>query len=337
MAALFWSEASEQRNRITRDYEPTQPFVLMSFMERLGATRFVDVGSNIGYYAMLVSLLPGVAAIHAFEAEDRSFAELARNIDLNGLRGRVTAEKVAISGRVGHVDFAVADPLSGINSVAETTFHRAELFREMRRIPCRPLDDAVCAEGERIGLKIDVEGHEAEVIAGAGRLLSRNTCVLQVEIYKDGGKMDQALLECGLSRIFRVGGDVYYSNAPELRDPTVRLAALEDALERVVDFTLGRWPDPSKALDVVTVRAERRGNAVAARIEADRRFFHGDVEYAFYLMVQGRKSVVLWYTDSPEATFPLSDAIAGCALEVRGFVREKANPDKKVMKKARVI
>ncbi|MBK5939811.1 hypothetical protein [Halochromatium roseum] len=52
---------------------------------------------------------------------------------------------------------------------------------------------------------------------------------------------------------------------------------------------------------------------------------------AFYLMVAGKKAVVHWYTPSPEVALPIPEAAGHESLEVRGFVREQAQPDKKRM------
>jgi hypothetical protein len=70
---------------------------------------------------------------------------------------------------------------------------------------------------------------------------------------------------------------------------------------------------------------------VHARCEASPEHFQGALEYAFYLMVGGKKAVVHWYTPSPEVALPIPEAAGREPLEVRGFVREQAHPDKKRM------
>lgn len=108
---------------------------------------------------------------------------------------------------------------------------------------------------------------------------------------------------------------------------------LDDPINPNIDQVLAeinRYPP-------LTVSATCDGNVVVARCIAGSEHFQGDLEYAFYLMVDGVKTQVLWYTPNPEAQFTLPDGVAGKKLEVRGFVREVANPDKKVMKVAPVV
>ena len=82
------------------------------------------------------------------------------------------------------------------------------------------------------------------------------------------------------------------------------------------------------------VSATQQGGSVIGRCVASPAYFQGELEYAFYLMIDGEKALVAWYTPNPEVCFTLPDGAEGKALEVRGFVREKANPEKKLMRGA---
>ena len=57
---FFWSEKSESRNQLTARYEPIQALLLFEFAARAGATAFVDVGANVGFYSLVMSLLPAI-------------------------------------------------------------------------------------------------------------------------------------------------------------------------------------------------------------------------------------------------------------------------------------
>lgn len=103
------------------------------------------------------------------------------------------------------------------------------------------------------------------------------------------------------------------------RDP--RLPATAEPLRR-----------PPSRPDPLTVNATRHGEVVTARCTADPEHFAGELEYAFYLMAGGQKALVHWYTDQPEVRLTVPPEARGQTLEVRGFVREKANPEKKLMR-----
>ncbi|MBK1648208.1 hypothetical protein CKO36_06235 [Rhabdochromatium marinum] len=56
----------------------------------------------------------------------------------------------------------------------------------------------------------------------------------------------------------------------------------------------------------------------------------GELEWAFYLLVEGKKTQMRWYEPSPAHRFTLPPEQAGKAAQVRGFVRAVAAPDHKL-------
>lgn len=95
---------------------------------------------------------------------------------------------------------------------------------------------------------------------------------------------------------------------------------------------LQRLRTPSDAAPIAFPRPRRVLYAVNHNCTADPEHFAGELEYAFYLMAGGRKALVHWYTDQPEVRLTVPPEARGQTLEVRGFVREKANPEKKLMR-----
>lgn len=89
--------------------------------------------------------------------------------------------------------------------------------------------------------------------------------------------------------------------------------------------------------DLFAVTASREGNLVKGRcVVSPEGDFCGELEYAFYLMVGGQKALVQWYTASPAVSFTVPDDAGEQRLEVMGFVREKLNPEKKMIRSAAV-
>lgn len=56
----------------------------------------------------------------------------------------------------------------------------------------------------------------------------------------------------------------------------------------------------------------------------------GAMEYAFYLLADGRKTQVRWYEASPTHTFTLTSEEAGRPVQIRGFVRAAEAPKQKL-------
>ena len=82
----------------------------------------------------------------------------------------------------------------------------------------------------------------------------------------------------------------------------------------------------------LVVTAAREGNEVRGQCVVGEEHFSGELEYAFYLMVGGKKALVQWYTPDPKVCFTVPSDTGQQKLELLGFVRERLNPEKKVMK-----
>jgi FkbM family methyltransferase len=130
-----------------------------------------DVGANIGYYALLFSETVGpVGRIACIEPEPDNLAELRRNVENNRLPP-TDVFPVAVGASAGTVSLR-----AGINgSVMEDGSGEVQ-------VPLRTLDELL-ADRPVDFIKIDVEGYEGHVLAGATRILNDQRPTLFVEIH----------------------------------------------------------------------------------------------------------------------------------------------------------
>ena len=134
---------------------------------------FIDVGANIGYYALLASRAVGeTGKVHAIEASGRIFDLLQANLRLNRA-ANVTAHHVAVTGEPMRVPIYVSPEanLSATTTVAAVAAGRGAGLVET--VDGRPLDQIVDAADLRRArfLKIDVEGAEWDVVQPLAPLL----------------------------------------------------------------------------------------------------------------------------------------------------------------------
>ena len=92
-----------------------------------------------------------------------------------------------------------------------------------------------------LGIKIDVEGHELNVIHGARQTLLSSPAFVQVEHYV-GGSIDQELSKLGYFCFFVCGHDHYFTNINNFADPLFVKRAVEYASTLLVESQCGRWP-----------------------------------------------------------------------------------------------
>ena len=137
-------------------------FVLHVLRESDG---FIDVGANIGAFTLLASAVTGARSI-AIEPIPATFQHLCDNIELNGIISKVRCLNIGIGRQPGVLQFTSS--LGATNHVVRGQ----EAAGQTLAVPVQPLDQ-VAADFVASVLKIDVEGYESEVIAGAGQVLSK--------------------------------------------------------------------------------------------------------------------------------------------------------------------
>jgi FkbM family methyltransferase len=152
---------------------------------------FVDVGANIGSYTILASAVCGARSV-AIEPDPASLRALARNIEINGIAGAVRVVEAAASGKAGKARFSV-----GLDTVNHIASHSSGETREVDAI-C--LDDLL-ADADPVLIKMDVEGHEPEVVSGARQTLVNPSLSAVITETADQG-MQSILNSFGFERAY---------------------------------------------------------------------------------------------------------------------------------------
>ena len=238
----------------------------------------IDVGANIGLSTILLARL--ARHVVAYEPSPPNVALLRRNLALNGITN-VEVRAAAASSRPGALRFHVAQFGAGSHVVASG--HVSGGTTETVGVP------AVTLDGETLPsiafIKIDAEGHEPDVLAGARRLLARDRPLIYAEmnlwcLSAFAGHSPGALVRT-LWQAFEVGkpeadGQVspLWDAYGFLHDLIVHNGGMADIVLRPREGadmpTLPElaWPEPAVAL---ARRAARRPGAIAARGVADLR------------------------------------------------------------------
>ena len=140
----------------------------------LGSGRtFLDIGANVGYFALAAAKRDPDALVLAVEPCAETFGTLERNIRLNGL-SNVRAVQTALADYVGTAQMNVNAPgKDGLNTLG-TPSHVACRVVGQESVPVTTLDNLLASEGvsEVHVMKVDVEGAELLVFRGAQALLS---------------------------------------------------------------------------------------------------------------------------------------------------------------------
>lgn len=140
-----------------------EPPVTRIFRERIGAGgTVVDAGANWGYFSLIAAAAVGPSGrVLALEPDPRHFAQLTRNRDLNGFVQLQPIQRAASarSGRATLVGFAAAERNRGTSRLSSAE------GGDGTPVECVTID--AVTESSRVDvIKIDVEGAEADVLAG---------------------------------------------------------------------------------------------------------------------------------------------------------------------------
>ncbi|MBV8501654.1 MAG: FkbM family methyltransferase [Paucibacter sp.] len=165
-------------------YEPAETQV-MDLLTRQ-ARRILDVGANIGWYAVrFAKRLPG-AQVHAFEPMPQAHAYLQRNVAANGMGARIHCYNYGLSEANGSFEYFIA-PTGGTNA----SLRNVAAAADARRIMGLTLTlDQWCANQQIQPdfIKCDVEGAELLVFRGGRETIARDRPIVFAELLRKWSK-----------------------------------------------------------------------------------------------------------------------------------------------------
>lgn len=152
---------------------------------------FIDVGAHVGYYSLMASRLVGTEGqVVSFEPNQENFVRLCGHVKLNDVRN-IRPLNLAVSDKGGLREFFVNPFNDGGHSLQ--SFDGYEALRKVR-VESISLDEFVEKQlgGKAIEfVKIDVEGHQLNVLRGMQRILRRSMPKIILEMSEtDRGNND---------------------------------------------------------------------------------------------------------------------------------------------------
>ena len=151
------------------------------FFEHLGIDMIIDVGANVGQFALRCRQSGYDGDIVSFEPLREAHAVLSQRAATDPKW--TVAERMAVGDHNGTVEINVANNSESSSVLPMLGSHTEALpeskYIEKQVVPIRRLDDVIGAgkEGRGILLKLDVQGLEPEVLSGATELLPQVTAL----------------------------------------------------------------------------------------------------------------------------------------------------------------
>jgi FkbM family methyltransferase len=197
-------------------YEEEYISVLASFLTPDSV--FLDIGANLGVFSLRLAPFMRHGHAIAFEPNPNIRELFQRSIHLNGLSQRIMVHPCGLSDSAGIMTLSVPDGHTGGASIGQVGEHATGV-----KVEVRVLDQWMDAKVQPDVVKIDVEGHELNVLKGMVNTLARSPgCVVLFE--KLGTRTG---IEPGLVGLFSdLGMRVYHVDGTRLNP--VSLQAFEE-------------------------------------------------------------------------------------------------------------
>ena len=141
----------------------------------------LDIGANVGRMAIPRMILGDSTKVFCAEPDDLNFRCLAANVRENRLDGLIIPDRVAMSDRVGCLPLQRAK-MSGGHRVVQA----GVAPDDAETVPCTTLDAWVVDHAIDLAdvrfVKVDTQGSEVHVLAGASRVLAQPHIAWQIEV-----------------------------------------------------------------------------------------------------------------------------------------------------------
>lgn len=171
--------------------------------------RVIDIGAHVGYYALLAASQIGPEGrIYCFEANPRLCELLYESMGANNFLNHTTIINKAVYSKQTHIKFNLYEKFTGGSSILGGENHASFYSDSVKtiEIPAITLDDFFPKHTVIDVIKIDAEGSEPFILAGAKRLLADNQ---QVKIIME---FNAPMLR----ESHQVGEDIFHTITEEL-------------------------------------------------------------------------------------------------------------------------
>lgn len=170
----------------------------------------LDVCAASGAWTRAVLERAPSATVHAFEPVERSFAQLAANLD-----GLAKVHRCALGAAVGTAEMFAPTTAEGFVGEHASLYQREISGSSLSvdpigSVPVRTLDE-FCGEMDIAHidlLKLDTEGHELAVIAGAERMLA-GQAIAAIQLEFGGANIDAGVFLRDIIAALRPGYRVF--------------------------------------------------------------------------------------------------------------------------------
>ena len=199
------------------EFENAEIEFLISEIKENKINYFLDIGANCGYYSFKIAEKVSNINIFSFEPNPEAYLKFSKSLLKNfEFSNNIKLENFGLSNEnkklkmQSMIKFGYAQ--TGGSAVIEKNIHKNhhEFYANFKIG-----DEFLNLNNKNLAIKIDVEGHEPNVLYGLKKTLESNKCILQIEIFNNNFKeVDNFLCNLGYYNfnIIQERSNYFYSN-----------------------------------------------------------------------------------------------------------------------------
>ncbi|MBD1153447.1 FkbM family methyltransferase [Pelagibacterales bacterium SAG-MED24] len=196
-------------------YENEQLNFSINLISKHNVNIFFDIGANCGIYSLIVANKFNNLKIYSFEPIKLSYKKFRHNIMLNKNLRNIRSYNYGLSNKNANLEMKALIKknyiqLGGFGVLKEND---NLINKHLTSASFRKGDDYFKFKNKVIFLKIDVEGHEMQVLEGIINLFSDNKIILQIEILPGQTKLvEKKLTKLKFKKYNKINFDYYFIN-----------------------------------------------------------------------------------------------------------------------------
>ena len=202
---------------LDQEYEKLEINYLLNQIKKNKILHFIDIGANCGYYSIYIANnIPNVI-IHSFEPNEDAFFKFKKTLEINKtLKDKINIHNFGLSNKTGKLKMQSMikhgySQTGGSSVVESNSYKNFDVYYADFKIG----DKVINQNQNTIAIKIDVEGHEINVLNGLENTLVNNKLIIQIEIFETNfQKVNNFLTSLGYKIIFKFKerSNYFYSN-----------------------------------------------------------------------------------------------------------------------------
>ena len=202
---------------LNQEFEKQEINFLVNQIKYNNINYFIDVGANCGYYSLIISKEIPSIKILAFEPNIEAYSKFLKSLEKNiNLSKKITLENFGLSNKLAKLKMQSKIKFGYAQTGGTTIIGKNENTKNFTFFAHFKIADSfIKLIKEKIAIKIDVEGHELNVLQGMRDIIEKNKCVLQIEVFqKNYDELNKFLISLGYKKTYEVKdrSNYFYNN-----------------------------------------------------------------------------------------------------------------------------